>query len=73
MEKITMKDRVLRYMNDYGSITTRQAFIDLGCTRLSEYIRQLRLEYDIADKWIQRKNRYGEKVHFKKYWIVDKY
>ena len=68
-----MKDRVLRYMNDYGSITTRQAFIDLGCTRLSEYIRQLRLEYDIADKWIQRKNRYGEKVHFKKYWIVDKY
>lgn len=73
MEKITMKDRVLRYMNDYGSITTRQAFVDLGCTRLSEYIRQLRLEYEIADKWIQRKNRYGEKVHFKKYWIVDKY
>ena len=73
MEKITMRDRVLKYMNDYGSITTRQAFIDLGCTRLSEYIRQLRLEYDIADKWIQRKNRYGEKVHFKKYWIVDKY
>ena len=73
MEKITMKDRVLRYMNDYGSITTRQAFVDLGCTRLSEYIRQLRLEYDIADKWIQRKNRYGEKVHFKKYWIIDKY
>lgn len=68
-----MKDRVLRYMNDYKSITTRQAFIDLGCTRLSEYIRQLRQEYEIADKWIQRKNRYGEKVHFKKYWIVDKY
>lgn len=73
MEKITMKDRVLNYMNDFGSITTRQAFVDLGCTRLSEYIRQLRLEYRVDDKWIQKKNRYGDKVHFKKYWIVEKY
>ena len=72
MEKITMKDRVLNYMNDFGSITTKQAFNDLGCTRLSEYIRQIRLEYEVADKWIQRKNRYGEKVHFKKYWIKEK-
>ena len=68
-----MKDRVLNYMNDFGSITTRQAFVDLGCTRLSEYIRQLRLEYRVDDKWIQKKNRYGDKVHFKKYWIVEKY
>lgn len=73
MEKKTAKDRVLDYMNEFHSITTWQAFKDLGITRLSEYIRQLRLEYEIADKWIQRKNRYGEKVHFKKYWIVKKY
>lgn len=73
MEKVTAKDRVLNYMNSFGSITTIQAFRDLGITRLSEYIRQLRLEYDVADKWLERKNRYGEKVRFKKYWIVKKY
>lgn len=67
--KITMKDRVLKYMQDFGSITTKQAFIDLGNTRLSEYIRQLRLDMDIDDIWIKSKNRYGEIVHFKKYWI----
>lgn len=67
--KITAKDRVLKYMQDFGSITTKQAFVDLGNTRLSEYIRQLRLEMKIDDAWIKSKNRYGEPVHFKKYWI----
>lgn len=67
--KITAKDRVLRYMKDFGSITTKQAFEDLGNTRLSEYIRQLRLEMKIDDEWITAKNRYGESVRFKKYWI----
>ena len=37
-----MKGRVLKYMQDFGSITTFEAFTELGCTRLSEYIRQLR-------------------------------
>ena len=31
-----MENRVLDYMYKFGSITTRQAFEDLGCTRLSE-------------------------------------
>lgn len=68
-----MKERILQYMNDFGSITTFQAFTDLGCTRLSEYIRQLRMDYDIEDKWIETTNRYGEKVRFKEYWIGRKY
>ena len=70
---MTAKDRILDYMQTFGSITTWDAFKDLGITRLSEYIRQLRLEYRVDDKWIQKKNRYGDKVHFKKYWIVEKY
>ncbi|MBQ6447111.1 MAG: hypothetical protein IJJ10_06565 [Bacillus sp. (in: Bacteria)] len=43
---------------------------ELGCTRLSEYIRQLRLEYTIKDEWVETINRYGEKVHYKKYYLV---
>lgn len=67
--KITMKERVLNYIKDFGSITTFQAFTDLGCTRLSEYIRQLRLEYDIDDEWQKTLNRYGDKVEYKKYFF----
>lgn len=68
-DKITMKERVLNYIKDFGSITTFQAFTDLGCTRLSEYIRQLRLEYDIDDEWQKTLNRYGDKVEYKKYFF----
>ena len=67
--KVTMKDRIYTYMCDFGSITTFEAFSELGCTRLSEYIRQLRQDYDVKDEWIKTTNRYGEKVEYKKYWI----
>lgn len=69
--KITMRDRVLNYIKEFGSITTLDAFVDLGCTRLSEYIRQLRLNHCVKDRWDSTKNRYGEKVEFKRYWIED--
>ena len=62
-----MKDRVLKYMQDFGSITTFEAFTELGCTRLSEYIRQIRLDYIVSDEWVSAINRYGETVKYKKY------
>ena len=62
-----MKNRVLQYMKDFGTITTFQAFTDLGCTRLSEYIRQIRQDHIVTDEWVSTTNRYGEKVQYKKY------
>ena len=64
-----MKNRILKMLQEQGSITTWEAFTELGCTRLSEYIRQLRTEYNIKDEWITTKNRYGEKVQYKRYWL----
>lgn len=64
-----MKERVLNYMLEFGSITTKQAFEDLGCTRLSEYIRQLRIDMNIDDEVLTGVNRYGEKVFWKRYFI----
>ena len=66
-----MKERVLKYIKDFGYITTFEAFTELGCTRLSEYIRQLRIDMVIDDKWVQTINRYGEKVKYKKYWLRE--
>ena len=66
-----MKERILNYIKTFGEITTFQAFQDLGCTRLSEYIRQLRMEYVIKDEWITTTNRYGEKVQYKRYWLEE--
>ena len=64
-----MREKVLDYINEFGSITTFQAFMDLGCTRLSEYIRELRLEYNIQDEWIEGTNRFGKKIKYKNYYM----
>lgn len=66
-----MRERILNYMREFGSITTFNAFTDLGCTRLSEYIRQIRLEHNVKDEWVSTLNRYGEKVQYKKYWLEE--
>ena len=65
------EDRVLEYMQRFGSITTKQAFTDLGITRLSEYIRRLRTRMTIEDEIITGTNRYGEKAFRKKYYIKE--
>lgn len=66
-KEFKMRNRVLQYIFDTGGITSFEAFQFLGCTRLSEYIRQLRQEYNIIDEWESTTNRYGEKVEYKRY------
>ena len=66
--RITMKDRILRHLQDYGKITSWEAIEDYGCTRISEYIRKLRSEnYLIVSNWQKSKNRYGDCVRFVSY------
>lgn len=66
-----MRERVLSYIKQFGYITTWDAFRDLGCTRLSEYIRQLRQEYNIVSETIGTTNRYGEKTYYVKYKLME--
>ena len=66
-----MKQRIIDYIEKFGSITTFQAFTDLGCTRLSEYIRQIRQERPVLDETIATKNRYGDKTWYKKFYFEE--
>lgn len=66
-----MKERILKYMEDFGSITTKDAFNELGCTRLSEYIRQIRIERPVYSKTETGVNRYGEKVHWYRFYLGE--
>ena len=70
--KERMIDNVYRYMQRFGSISTWEAFRDLGCCDLQHYIMLLRQELIIDDEWVCKKNRFGEPIHFKKYWISEK-
>ena len=65
---MNQRQMVLQYIKDYGSITSYQAYIDLGITQLATRIKELKQQghyftYEIEVK----KNRYGKKVRFKRY------
>lgn len=66
---MTMKERILRHLEDYGSITTWEAITEYGCTRLGHYIYLLRRKdnYNITDEIIKSTNRYGDATYYKKY------
>ena len=70
--KQTQCTRIIRYMKDFGSISTLEAFGDIGCTRLASRICDLRQQgYDIGSKMEKSKNRYGETVYYKRYFLRD--
>ena len=70
--KMTQADRIVDYINRFGSITPMQAFRDLGVTKLATRISEMRQEGVRFDQeWQTSKNRYGEEVRYMKYWLAD--
>lgn len=66
------QERVFRFMTDFGSITSLEAITELGETRLSARIWELRHKgIRINSDWIKVKNRYGESRTVKRYYIGD--
>lgn len=67
---MTHKERILRHLKEYGSITTLECYKEYGTFRLSHYVWLLKREgYNITDEIIKGKNRYGEYTHYKKYYL----
>ena len=70
--KITQKDRIINYIREFGSITSWEAYQDLGVMQLGARIDQLQKEgYIFRTEWEHKKNRYGEDVQFKRYYLAD--
>lgn len=70
--KITQRDRVIQYINDFGSITSYQAFTDLGVTQLATRIFELKKRgYVFTKERIDTENRYGDKTHYDRYSLVE--
>ena len=69
---MTHKDRVLKYMRDFGSITSWEAFKELGVTRLSAVIFNLKRDgHEIASEKESTRNRYGDRVSFSRYRLIE--
>lgn len=65
---MNQRNLIIKYIKDFGSITSYQAYIDLGITQLATRIKELKEEgYSFNSRWIHKENRYGKPIKFKEY------
>lgn len=68
--KPSQNDRILRHMKVFGSITAYEAIKEYGILRLAARIADLKeLGYAIDSVTERSKNRFGEKTHYKRYFL----
>ena len=66
---MTQGERIIKWCEVYGAITSYEAFMELGITQLATRIRELEIDkgYEFERKQIKSINRYGETVRFTEY------
>ena len=65
---MTQCERIIRHLNDYGSITSIEAMREYGIMRLASRISDLRRRgYAIKVESIEGVNRYNEKTRYARY------
>ena len=68
--KPTQNQRILDYIDEFGSITQLEALKEFGCMRLASRISELRRAgVPIKRTMEASKNRYGEKCYIKRHGI----
>lgn len=68
MDKDTQAKLVLRFMQEHGAITSLEAFMNFGITRLAAVIHMMRKSgLDVVTEMITTKNRYGQTCHVARY------
>lgn len=68
MKTPSQKELIIKYIRDFGSITTYEAFIDIGCTKLTTRISELRKNgFNIIGEAQTGTNRYGKIIKFNRY------
>ncbi len=73
MSKLTQCERIIRHLNDYGTITSREAMLEYGIYRLASRISDLKKQgYKFQVSFESAKNRYDEVTHFAVYRIKEK-
>lgn len=61
-------ERILEYIDKFGSITPLDAFRDLGITKLATRISEMQKEGIIFEKTYESsKNRFGQNVRYMRY------
>ena len=69
----TQCEYIVRYMREFGSITTFEAFVELGITRLGARISEMRKSgMKIKGVTETSKNRFGKNVSYMRYYLTER-
>lgn len=69
---MTQNEKVLDYMQRFGSITQLEALSDLGIMRLASRINDLKKQgYCVKKEMVKSKNRFGENIQFARYSLEE--
>lgn len=69
---MTQGEMILRHMRDNGSISSAEAFTEYGIMRLAARIYDLRRQgYCIKGQQEERTNRFGKKIWFDRYTLIE--
>ena len=67
----TQHEDILRYIEEFGSISPTEAFHYLGITKLSTRISEMKKSgIRFYQQMISDHNRYGKKIQYMRYWLV---
>ena len=72
MSKITQRELIVEYINEFGSITPLEAIRDLGVYRLASRISDMKkMDFPVISEWEEVPNRRGGKSRIKRYRLGD--
>lgn len=72
MAKLTQCERIIRHLEDFGSITSLEAVNEYGIMRLASRINDLKgMGYAILSERVTGKNRYNETTSYSVYRPAD--
>ena len=70
---MNIQDRILNYLQKGKTITALECQQMFGTLRLGAYIHNLKKEgYTITSETVKGKNRYGDKISWSRYKLVQK-
>jgi len=73
MAMLNQKERIIKYLQMFGSITSAEAFSSLGITKLATRISEMRhedgLEFNIES--VTGKNRFGQATRYARYSLKE--
>lgn len=69
---MSQTEQIIKYLKEYGTITSFEAYVDLGITQLAARISELQEQgYCFKRVRKQAKNRFGNYVSFIEYSLAE--